>query len=211
MSRDIYQEVTSALVAAIEANPGDPVMPWHTGGSGSLPFNAKTSSEYHGVNILNLWITAQAKNYGSNAWASFRQWKALGASVRKGELSTPVVFYKKVTRENGSGEEEVLRILKHSSLFNAGQVEGWDVPVDADDFPLGRISAVEAMVKRHKVQIKEGGSAAFYDPVRDRVQMPDATRFTGADSVQKSENFHAVLLHEITHNAEVRIMPRRSS
>jgi hypothetical protein len=29
MSRDIHTEVTAALVAAIEANPGDPAMPWH--------------------------------------------------------------------------------------------------------------------------------------------------------------------------------------
>ncbi|MGR3321398.1 MAG: ArdC-like ssDNA-binding domain-containing protein [Pseudooceanicola sp.] len=89
MSRDIYQEVTSAIIDAIEKNPGDPVMPWHRGGANQVPKNAATGNEYQGVNILNLWITAQAAGFESNEWATYRQLREVGAQVRKGEMRCP--------------------------------------------------------------------------------------------------------------------------
>jgi antirestriction protein ArdC len=39
----------------------------------------------------------------------------------------------------------------------------------------------------------------------DKVYMPSITRF------QDPRNFYGVWAHELAHNAEVRIMPRRSS
>lgn len=52
-----------------------------------------TQKSYRGVNILSLWITTQAVGYRSNEWATFKEWKDRGASVRKGEKGTPIVFY----------------------------------------------------------------------------------------------------------------------
>src|SRR6056297_1584167 len=125
MSRDIYAEVTSAIIAAIEADPGDPVMPWHRGGANQVPKNAATGHEYQGVNILNLWVTAQAAGYDSNAWATYRQWRQVGAQVRKGEKASVIIFYKQVTKETEAGEDETFRVLKWFTVFNANQVEGW--------------------------------------------------------------------------------------
>jgi hypothetical protein len=48
MSRDIHAEVTASLVAAIEANPGDPIMPWHRGGASELPVNIASGAGLSG-------------------------------------------------------------------------------------------------------------------------------------------------------------------
>ena len=56
--RDIYRTITDKIIAAIEQNPGEPVMPWHRGGFRQvIPTNAATGNEYCGVNILSLWIS----------------------------------------------------------------------------------------------------------------------------------------------------------
>ena len=40
---DIYATITSKLLAAIKAGPGDPIMPWQRGGTQAvLPTNAVT-------------------------------------------------------------------------------------------------------------------------------------------------------------------------
>ena len=54
---DIYATLTGKIIAAIEANPGEPVMPWQRGGVlPVIPKNASTGNDYRGINILSLWI-----------------------------------------------------------------------------------------------------------------------------------------------------------
>ena len=82
---DIYTRVTNEIVAAIEAGAGSWTMPWHHDGSAtSRPVNAGTGKAYRGSNILSLWIAAQAAGYASGRWASYRQWRRLGAQVQRG-------------------------------------------------------------------------------------------------------------------------------
>lgn len=199
MSRDIHAEVTNALVAAIEANPGDPVMPWHRGGASEVPANVDTGNEYQGINILNLWVTGQVAGHTSNVWGSYKQWRKLGAQVRKGEHSTPIVFYRQVTREDEDGEDESYRLLKWYSVFNADQVDGWSPPAPPDGPSMPQFETVEAAVAATGAVISEGGDRAYYQPSTDRIQMPDRHRFFDTEQGSRSENFYAVLLHELTH------------
>ncbi len=91
--QSIYETITAKIVAAIEANPGEPVMPWQRGGvSAVLPTNAVTGHAYRGVNILSLWVSALERGYSSGEWATLRQWNEKGACVRKGERASPIVF-----------------------------------------------------------------------------------------------------------------------
>src|SRR3990170_3214132 len=98
--RNIYDIITAKILAAIEANPGDPIMPWQRGGARPvLPTNAVTGQAYRGVNILSLWVTALERGYSSGEWATLRQWNEKGACVRKGEKASPIVFFKELTKE----------------------------------------------------------------------------------------------------------------
>jgi len=106
---DIYQRITDRIAAAIEAGAGEWRMPWHPGTDGAapvLPVNAVTGKPYRGVNTVVLWATAQAEGYPGAVWATYRQWQELGAQSRKGEQSSPVVFWKiSDTDEQDEGED----------------------------------------------------------------------------------------------------------
>jgi antirestriction protein ArdC len=38
------------------------------------------------VNIVSLWVSAQASQYPLNVWDKYRQWQDTGCQVHKGEL-----------------------------------------------------------------------------------------------------------------------------
>src|ERR1051326_2650801 len=105
----IYREVTSKIVRAIQAGAGTYQMPWHSGGDWkALPINVVTENYYRGVNVLSLWLEAQAKGYPTSHWASYRQWQSLGAQVRGGEHGSLVVFYKPLEPDEDRADAEDL-------------------------------------------------------------------------------------------------------
>gem|GEM_PF-5068278 len=60
--QDIYAEITSQLVAAIEADPGKPSLPWRkSSGALFMPVNALTKNAYNGINVVSLWVAAEVK------------------------------------------------------------------------------------------------------------------------------------------------------
>lgn len=79
---DVYEEITDRVIAAIEAGAGEWQMPWHRSGV-SRPLNARTKKPYRGVNVVALWVAAEARHYGSGFWASYKQWRELDAQVRR--------------------------------------------------------------------------------------------------------------------------------
>jgi antirestriction protein ArdC len=91
----IYDAVTAKILTALEADPGNPRMPWQRGDAcPALPTNAITGQPYRGANILSLWVTGLERGDSSGQWATQRQWTAKGARVRTGETASPIVFYK---------------------------------------------------------------------------------------------------------------------
>lgn len=201
MSRDIYEEITSSIITAIERDPGNPVMPWHRDASANrVPMNVATEATYNGVNILNLWVEAQVAGHTSNQWGTYRQWREVGAQVRKGERASVIVFYKSITKTNEEGEDESYRLLKYYTVFNACQVDGWATGTATVDTPLfERLEEVENAIAATGAYIREGGDCAYYAPSGDFIQMPDRGRFFDTKDGNRSENFYAVLLHELTH------------
>ena len=64
-----------------------------------IPLNPTTKNYYKGANIVSLWFNQQAKQFSSNHWATYKQWKEQGATVRKGEKGSRVIFYKTLQLE----------------------------------------------------------------------------------------------------------------
>ena len=200
MKRDVYAEVTNALVASIEANPGTPIMPWNRTGTNVVPSNIASGAEYSGVNIINLWVMAQVHGFATGTWGTFRQWREKGASVQKGQKSSAVIFYKQVMTERIDGENETYRVLKYFNVFNAGQVDGYDPPPLAGSTePVERIAVIDAVIAKSESDIREAGAQAYYSPTADQITMPESRRFFDTASSTRSENYYAVLLHELTH------------
>src|SRR5437016_301010 len=127
--RDVHSAITDKMVAAVEAGAGDYCVPWHR----TVPrtVNAFTGKVYHGVKVLALWATATVRGFHSGHWATYRQWRELGAQVRNGERGAVIVFYKAVQPEKEDRDDEKDKagkprlVARASWGFNAEQVDGW--------------------------------------------------------------------------------------
>ncbi|MGE0628390.1 MAG: ArdC family protein [Hyphomicrobiaceae bacterium] len=202
--RDIHAEITATLIAAIEADPGKPSMPWRRSAKPLfMPENALTRNTYNGINVVSLWVAAECLGYSAPVWATYRQWSELGCQVRKGEKSSLVVFYKEYDSEpdpDKADDDGNRRVARASHVFNAAQVDGFTLP-DAPQ-PLGpieRLEAVDRFVAATGARIEHGGDRAFYRPSTDHIQMPDEELFGGTATMTRTEGYYATLTHELTH------------
>ena len=184
----IYETITAKVLAAIAADPGNPIMPWQRGGTRPvLPTNALTGQAYRGVNILSLWITAMDRGYDSGEWATLRQWNEKGACVRKGEKASPIVLYKEITIANaaeadsGECETEQRRLARGYWVFAAEQVEGYQPATALPPNPIARVAAAESFFAATGARIIVGGAQACYRPSTDSIHMPDEARFIDGD------------------------------
>jgi antirestriction protein ArdC len=185
--RDLHHEITDQLIAAIEARPEVPRLPWRTDGTPlRLPRNAFTGNTYNGINVLTLWITAARTGFVHPLWATYRQWCALGAQVRQGERGSIVLFYRELEVEPNSADVSDSgrrRVARASFVFNAAQVDGFDItPANSPPaLPLGsveRVPAVDHLIEATGADVHHGGDEAFYDRFGDFITMPDHDRFT---------------------------------
>ena len=74
--QSVYDTITSKIIAAAEANPGTPKMPWHRSPGEPLymPSNALSNNAYRGINTISLWVTAEVQGYSRPIWGTYRQW-----------------------------------------------------------------------------------------------------------------------------------------
>ena len=132
---DVYEQITQAVMEAIEAGAEAYRMPWH---NLEAPVNATNQKPYRGINSVVLWAIAQKHGYVHPQWATYRQWQELGAQVRKCERSATVVFWK-FFDESGESEapdadeeEQTKRqrrcMARAYHVFNTAQVEDYTPP-----------------------------------------------------------------------------------
>ena len=172
-------------------------MPWHK--SSVIPSSAATGKAYRGINILNLWATATHKNYRSGLWATYAQWKEIGAQVRKGEKAALVVFWKFNDKPEETEEEQEQDTRKKGplvrgySVFNADQVDGFTVP-ESPILPASeRIETADQFFAGLHADVRHGGSRAFYNPAGDFIQMPPFEIF------KETAAYYSTLAHESIH------------
>src|SRR4051812_44579735 len=104
---DIYSRVTAQIIEAIERGAEKFRMPWHvTNADCFSPVNAESRKPYRGVNVLSLWGAAERLGSSSGFWGTYRQWKELGAQVRKDEKSSLVVYWQIPERARKEADDE---------------------------------------------------------------------------------------------------------
>ena len=201
---NIYDTITNQIIAALEHGTEKFSLPWHRSTSPlSRPVNAVSKNAYRGVNVLALWASAEAQDYGHGLWATYRQWQSLGAQVRKGEKASPIVFYKVLDkREDEKPEEDESpgRIFARAShVFNVSQVEGYDIPDMPEGEEFDPIPQADSFVAGTGASVRIQGESAHYTPSTDTITMPDRKRFFTTASGSAGENWYATLLHELVH------------
>lgn len=193
--RSVFEQITQDIVALIEAGAGAYQMPWHCVGS-VRPVNA-AGQAYRGINVLLLWAEAQRAGYSTATWGTYRQWQQLGAQVRRGARSTVVLLWKPIDAPGNDAEPDDGRrrrfMARAFRVFNAAQVDGYEVvsppPLPEDQ----RISRAERFFAPMPAQIWSGGDTACYDPRSDLISMPSFHAFRSAEA------YYSVLAHELTH------------
>ncbi len=202
--RDLHADITNQLIAAIEADPGNPSLPWRRMGGGlHLPLNILTGRHYNGINILQLWVAAEQRGYAVPVWGTYRQWAERGCQVRKGERSSLVVFYKEYETNpdpDDSSDNGMRRVARASCVFNADQVDGFAYPEVANPLgPIERMAAADRFVAGTGATVRHGGDRAYYQFSTDHIQMPDEGLFTGTSTMARDESYYGVLVHELVH------------
>jgi len=199
MSFDLYTGITNQIVSML--NKG--VVPWRSPilvqGSAGHPQNLESQKPYRGINVFLLAFTAWNKGYSSRYWLTFNQAKAHGASIKKGEKSSTVVYWKQLEVTDGeTGEKKQVPMLRYYNVFNVDQCDGLAVGEASAQLrtPFTPIEAAEALVKGYHdgPAIEHAGARASYHPLEDRVCLPEAGKFVS------SEEYYATLFHELAHS-----------
>lgn len=202
---DIHQHITDRIIAAIEDGAGDFQMPWHRAGvAHTRPTNIKSGKAYRGVNVLVLWVAAEMNNFATGLWGTYRRWQIKGAQVRKGEKASMVVFYKEIdvdeqNPETGETESGTRLFARASCVFNADQVDGYQLPEPEITDPAVAIAEAESFVANTKAIVRHGGTRAFYSQSEDAIQVPPRDIFIGTETSSPTEAYYGVLFHELTH------------
>jgi antirestriction protein ArdC len=195
MENKIYQQVTDRIISELERGAAPWIKPWTTFASAGEDQNIISKKPYNGINRVILGMSG----FSSSKWASFKQWQQLGATVRKGEKGTMIVFYSPIKKDsvnpvNGQIESSAYHCLKSYFVFNADQVEGIEIekPVITEK-PFIDVPALEKRVSDTGAVINHGSSSAFYRRDSDSIHLPNKGAF-------KSESdYYATLLHELIH------------
>ena len=203
-----YERITDKILSALESG----VVPWQRGWdmTGGIPTSLSTGKPYSGMNMLLLAMEGRTSPY----WLTFRKAKELGGTIKKGEKSAFVSFFKMIKIDKDpqgnpypKGEEKMVPYLKADPVFNLEQTEGIDpakLPVNA--FPTeaeGNEWSPEQIAEdliREAVAGKlvpepkhDGGNRAFYRPSTDSVHLPKRESFTGAPE------YYGTTFHELAH------------
>jgi antirestriction protein ArdC len=197
LSDAAYSALTARILEALEQGTAPWRKPWHS--TSGVPTNGLTRRQYRGINVLLLSLT----RYRDHRWLTFRQALEIGGSVRRGERSTEVVFWKPVeARKPDDGEEgdpkKSFPVIRTYKVFNAEQCDGLrlaGIQLDVEQRHVDRIPRAEGVLRHMpdppSVRMREG--SAWYAPDADLVGIPPIDSFFSADS------YYATLFHELGH------------
>ncbi len=211
----VRDDMVKTLLAHIEKNPTDWQSGWNNIAAGA-PYNGKTSTAYRGLNALYLAFLGASKGYKDTRWVTFNQAKELGASVKKGEKSAPVIFFefydrktkkafdnrtvKDMTEEEKTAylKENVYAVMKYSSVFNAEQCHNFperkEIAMSEEEM-ANQNAKIETIIANSSAPVRyDGGSRAYYSPGTDSIHLPVIAAF---DTMQ---DYYATALHEIAHS-----------
>jgi antirestriction protein ArdC len=200
---DVYTTITNRIVEQLSQGTLPWQKPWnaeHMVGRVSRPlrFNGQT---YSGINVIVLWMTAEASGFISPFWLTFRQALELGGHVKKGEHGSQIVyastFKKKDTTDAGDEIDREIPFLKTYTVFCADQCEGlpkhYYQLAEPPKEKLARIEQADRFVANTWADIRTGGNKAYYSMQEDFIKLPPFETFKDAES------HAATLAHELTH------------
>ena len=200
MGKSVFEIVTDRILERLEQGTVPWHKPWTTAGGASR--NLISGREYRGVNLFLL----ASEGFTSPYWVTFKQAKQLGGTVRKGERSTPCIFWKFLARDiespvTGETKTKQIPLLRYYSVFSVEQCDGISharLEVEREEpEPFSPIEAAEAIVSDYPEPptiAHDGRGSAYYRPATDSIHMPKQETF------DSEEHYYATLFHEMGHS-----------
>ena len=190
----VYEIVTEKIINQLESG----VAPWRKPWTCQIPANLLTQKEYRGLNVFTL----ASQGFPSRFWLTFNQATKLGGRIRKGEKSSPVVFWnigdeRETTTQDGTKETSRSFLLRYYSVFNLSQAEGIDIHASLlqETRTNDPIETCEQLVTNMpNSPAFEQSDKAWYSPSSDVVGMPARGLF------HSSEEYYATEFHELAHS-----------
>jgi len=190
---NVYDLVNNKILELLEAG----TVPWHKPwqSTTSMPKNLLSKKGYRGVNLFML----ACQPYSSPYWMTYKQATDLGGHVKKGEKSTPVIFWKMLDKDDTANDKATtgkIPLLRYYSVFNADQCEDITTPpIEEASNPFTPIETAENIIMGMPMQpeIKYGGGRAYYSPTLDYIQLPKKTAFNS------EAEYYNTLFHECCH------------
>lgn len=188
LNKDIYKTITAHILQALEKG----VRPWEQCYKTAMPLRFN-GLPYQGINWLLLSIEAEEKGYETAHWGTFKQIKEAGGSVRKGEKSTVICFFKPLEKEDEAypGNVITIPVARTYRVFNLDQVDGIDkkdLESNVQALPEG-----EAFFDSLPASLLSTTGTPAYMPSKDAIRIPSIKRFASA------EQYYATLGHEYIH------------
>jgi len=199
MKQSIYQRITEQVIANLESAGS-----WQKLWQVTPPVSLK-GHIYQGINHLLL----SCSDYASPVWATFNQVRQNGGSVKKGEKSSVVVFWKRLVNvdidsETGKPRQDVSFLLRYYNVFNTEQCEFDDIGRDkvaelagvSESIMNERHSAADEIIDQmpDKPEIIHCASNPCYIPAVDQVKLPHISAF------KNPEAYYHAIYHEILHS-----------
>jgi len=190
MSTKVHEYVTQRMIEILSKG----TVPWRKPWTGEpiRPTNLSTMKPYNGC---NRWLLDPSVNgYTSPYWVTFKQAGTLGGSVKRGEKSSMIVFWKWIE------DKKTLKrfpFLRYTNVWNLEQCEGLQAPANVRDVHNHeRSTDCESVFANwsNKCLLKEADQGrCFYTPATDTITMQPLERFESRDA------YYSTLFHEMIH------------
>lgn len=194
---DVYAKVTERIIEEMEKG----VIPWKkpwVGGRGAI--SHVTGKSYSFLNQLLLGKPGE--------WLTFNQIKKEHGTVKKGEKSRFVVFWKWLKRETDKKDDdgniiiEQIPYLQYFNVFHIDQCDGIEPKhvKDVSDFDANEAaqSIFDDYTAREGIRVNLDGDASFYSPSDDSITLPRMKRF------KKLAEYYSTAFHEAVHSTGVK-------
>lgn len=198
--KDVYGIITEKIIEQLEKGTAPWQKPWTGAG---IPTNLVSNRPYRGINVMLLSMFG----YEQNLFLTSKQLKELGGSIKPEEKPHLVVYWnyqnnnEKDDDEDKEGTIETTAkrnaLLRYYTVFNIAQCEGIPkehIPTMDREITTNASCklAVSNMPNKPRIQHKE--QEAYYNPLKDFINMPRQSSFTNDDA------YYATLFHELVHS-----------
>jgi antirestriction protein ArdC len=202
VKRDLRQEITDGIIAALERGVAPWQKPWQAGAF-EMPLNPTSGKLYRGGNALHLMVSGMRNGYEDPRWVTYHQAQENGWQVRKGEKGTQIEFWQFPNNQredlegsrkdtlDSPGDRFIYRVY---TVFNASQIEGipHHTPRVRQDWEI--IHDAESILQNSGARIcHDQSDRAFYNRLSDTIHLPSRAAFKSAG------DYYGTALHELAH------------